>query len=588
MTYKILVVDDEAANVRLLERFFRRQFQVITALSGFEALELLKQHNVSLIISDQRMPGMTGIEFLKQAAQMRQHTVRIILTGYTDVNALVEAINSGVIYKYVTKPWVNEDLQQTVARALEFYETNKKQHELKLHNQRLTQTLRETQQGFVRFVADALDLKDDHAHAHAARTANYAAAIGARFGLEPEELENLSLAAYLHEAVQLGHPGEISRQTTTFIAEEIISGKSGLERVVQSFAAVPQLSETAPALRHQYEFFDGSGAPGGLSGKQIPLYSRVIAIACAYDKLTSQGLSEEPLTHDEAVESLRADSGRRFDGEVVEIFCELKPLEKIRWAISEVARGRNYFAAENRLTPGELIHKVRTELLPEILKLSGTEVSAEPDAPVFDASNLLADDDFESQFAPVGLPAVEEKIDDWLAPSIRFAEAAELLAERTGVLRSDDAYALGLFFNIGEFLLGALFPEKMRALENEGEREKLRHFAQNFGVEPLQISQWLLEACGLPAAATKAIGSADELKRVNYPPALLLRVARQISEMTEANKIAVVNSISPGVLEMLNLNLGRLNRLCDEFVADDNRMEIQREMNDMLLEIQNF
>jgi putative two-component system response regulator len=588
MTYKILVVDDEAANVRLLERFFRRQFQVITALSGFEALELLKQHNVSLIISDQRMPGMTGIEFLKQAAQMRQHTVRIILTGYTDVNALVEAINSGVIYKYVTKPWVNEDLQQTVVRALEFYETNKKQHELKLHNQRLTETLRETQRGFIRFVADALDLKDDHAHGHAARASNYAAAIGSRFGLERDELETLSLASYLHEAVYLGFPGAIPRQTSEFAAKEFQSDKRGLERVVQSFAAVPQISEISTALRHQCELFDGTGSPEGLLGKQIPLYSRIIAIACAYDKMTSPGLSDQPLTHDEAVEFLRANAGKLFDAEVVEIFCEVNPLEKIRRAISETTNGRNYFSAENRLTPDELIHKVKSELLPEILKLSDDAASAEPEVPVFDALKLLAEADFHSPLATADLPVFEEKIDEWLTPSIRFAEAAKLLAERTNVIPPDEAHALGLLFNVGEIFLAALFPEETRALENEDEKEKLRRFAENFGVEPAQISRWILEACGLSPAATKAIGSADELKRVNDPRALLLRVAEQVSKMTEANKIAAVNSISPEILEILNLNLGKLNRICDQFVVKDSRMEIQREMNDLLLEIRNF
>src|SRR5215210_6797600 len=99
MTYKILIVDDEPANLRLLERLFRREYQVISAESGSEALELLKRHDIALIISDQRMPFMTGIEFLKFAAQMRPQTVRIILTGYTDVNALIESINSGIVYK---------------------------------------------------------------------------------------------------------------------------------------------------------------------------------------------------------------------------------------------------------------------------------------------------------------------------------------------------------------------------------------------------------------------------------------------------------------------------------------------------------
>jgi response regulator RpfG family c-di-GMP phosphodiesterase len=178
MKYKILIVDDEPANLRLLERLFRRDYQVISAESGAEALELLKLHNVALIISDQRMPGMTGIEFLKQAAEMRPATVRIILTGYTDVNALVEAINSGVIYKYATKPWVNEDLKQTVVRGLQHYEATKSQHELKQQNARLSEQLKATRQGFIHLILETLNSKDKYAYAHAERTSDYATAIG--------------------------------------------------------------------------------------------------------------------------------------------------------------------------------------------------------------------------------------------------------------------------------------------------------------------------------------------------------------------------------------------------------------------------
>src|ERR1700753_298367 len=117
MNYKIMIVDDEPANLRLLERLFRRDYQVLTAASGAEALRLLEQHDVALLITDQRMPGMTGIELLKHTAPLRPHMVRIILTGYTDVTSLVEAINCGQVYKYVTKPWNNDELRLTVSRA---------------------------------------------------------------------------------------------------------------------------------------------------------------------------------------------------------------------------------------------------------------------------------------------------------------------------------------------------------------------------------------------------------------------------------------------------------------------------------------
>ncbi len=145
MSYKIIIVDDEPANLRVLERLFRRDYEVITAESGEEALQLLGQHDAALLITDQRMPGMTGVELLNHTAPIRPHMVRIILTGYTDVDTLVEAINSSLVYKYVTKPWNNEELRLTVSRALEHYETTKARHELQMANQRLVARLREIQ-----------------------------------------------------------------------------------------------------------------------------------------------------------------------------------------------------------------------------------------------------------------------------------------------------------------------------------------------------------------------------------------------------------------------------------------------------------
>ena len=145
MTYKILIVDDEPANLRSLERLFRADYEVLTASSGADALELLGQHDVALLITDQRMPAMTGIELLQKTVPLRPRMVRIILTGYTDVDALVEAINCGQVYRYVGKPWNNDELKLTVKRALEHYETNKTHYELGLANQRLESTIREIQ-----------------------------------------------------------------------------------------------------------------------------------------------------------------------------------------------------------------------------------------------------------------------------------------------------------------------------------------------------------------------------------------------------------------------------------------------------------
>jgi len=137
MKYKILIVDDEAANLRAFERLFRNDHQVLTAMSAAEALVALETHDVALLISDQRMPEMTGIELLTRTVGLRPHMVRILVTGYTDVSSLIEAINCGHVYKYVTKPWKNEELVITVSRALQHYETMKSRHNLGMENERL-------------------------------------------------------------------------------------------------------------------------------------------------------------------------------------------------------------------------------------------------------------------------------------------------------------------------------------------------------------------------------------------------------------------------------------------------------------------
>ncbi|MGE0631511.1 MAG: response regulator [Pseudobdellovibrionaceae bacterium] len=123
MKHSILCVDDELDNVEALERLFRKKYSVLKATSGKQALALLDENpNLALIISDQRMPEMTGVEFLAKSLATHPHTTRILLTGYTDIESVIAAINSGQIYRYVTKPWDPNDLLTAVDRAIERFE----------------------------------------------------------------------------------------------------------------------------------------------------------------------------------------------------------------------------------------------------------------------------------------------------------------------------------------------------------------------------------------------------------------------------------------------------------------------------------
>jgi len=128
--YVLLLVDDENANLKALSSILENDYEILTATDGYEALELVKNESnperINMIISDQRMPRMTGVEFLKHTISITPKTIRIILTGYTDINVIISSINDGKIYKFITKPFDPQDLKITVKRALENYDLEEK------------------------------------------------------------------------------------------------------------------------------------------------------------------------------------------------------------------------------------------------------------------------------------------------------------------------------------------------------------------------------------------------------------------------------------------------------------------------------
>ncbi len=119
--YPILYVDDEVQNLRVFELTFRRDFRVMTAESAAQGLEILSNYPVAVVLSDQRMPDVEGVEFLRRVRELDSRVLRILVTAYGDTKILGDAINHGNIYRYVAKPWEPEDLRLTVQRAIEVY-----------------------------------------------------------------------------------------------------------------------------------------------------------------------------------------------------------------------------------------------------------------------------------------------------------------------------------------------------------------------------------------------------------------------------------------------------------------------------------
>ncbi len=126
----ILYIDDEVNNLNAFKASFRRIYTVFTATSAEEAEKLLVDHNFHIIISDQRMPKMTGIEFFESILERYPEPIRILLTGYADINAVIDAINKGQVYKYFSKPWSEDELKHNIEKAYEVYSLRKENKEL--------------------------------------------------------------------------------------------------------------------------------------------------------------------------------------------------------------------------------------------------------------------------------------------------------------------------------------------------------------------------------------------------------------------------------------------------------------------------
>ena len=318
MTYKLLIVDDEQPNLRLLERLFGGEYECFTASSGPAAIKLLEQHDVAIIITDQRMPGMSGIELLKATASLRPHMVRILLTGYTDVEALVETINCGLVYMYFTKPWNNDDLKLKVSRARDHYENNKKRSSLELANNRLAQKLQAVTLTVVKSLLEMCRSRNEDEYQHALRVCKYANAIAQQLEMSEHEINELAAAALLHN---LNGP-EGSNTVRHRAAGKSAAQQSHADCELQLLESIPELANVTDMIRMQRENFDGSGDPMGLGGEQIPLGARIIRVADEYD-LMLRPKASAPMLHHEAMRFLNQRSGKQFDPALVKIMSEL-------------------------------------------------------------------------------------------------------------------------------------------------------------------------------------------------------------------------------------------------------------------------
>jgi response regulator RpfG family c-di-GMP phosphodiesterase len=320
MKYKILVVDDESANIRLLERLFSSDYLVKSATSGKEALTLMADHEFAAIISDQRMPEMTGIEFLTHASEINPLAVKIILTGYTDAEALIDAINSGVVYRYITKPWINYELKQTVKRALQHYQTLLAQRMLQQDSVLLRNEIGELEVSFDQFVKSTVNLIDLNSFVRASRISRFATEIAVNLELARQEIDDLILAIFLRELLLAQPQGPDPSSADPKSAETSVNN---FERGMRLMNRIPYFSKILPIICHMSERYDGTGDPDRLRSGSIPICSRILAAVAAYEELTEPRDEDPSLSHMEAIEKLRSEAGSRFAPKVIEALFDI-------------------------------------------------------------------------------------------------------------------------------------------------------------------------------------------------------------------------------------------------------------------------
>lgn len=343
----LLFIDDEANILAALKRLFRPLgYNILSAESGAEALALLEKEPVDLVISDMRMPHMSGAELLEQIRTKWPEVVRILLTGYSDLESTIAAINRGEIYRYISKPWDDNDIVLIVREALERKRlleekqrlealTLRQNDELKELNASLEEKVRQrTAQlnealehlkkdyfATIQVFANLMELRKGAMAGHSRRVAELCRGIARQMGVPESDIQTIETAALLHNIGKIGLPDRLLEQPYFDLpyADRAEFDKHPL-RSAAALMALDPLVQAAELIRHHREHYDGMGNRSGLRGEDIPLGARILLVASDYDALLEGQLGHERMAPDQALETIEKGSGLRYDPSVVHAF----------------------------------------------------------------------------------------------------------------------------------------------------------------------------------------------------------------------------------------------------------------------------
>lgn len=373
----LLLVDDEENILKAIRRALRSiNVHVLMATSGKQGLELLAQQPVNLIISDMRMPEMTGAEFLSQAAQNYPDIPRILMTGYSDMESTIQAINDGQISNYLPKPWNDESLKSIVADGLQ-------STQLKLHNEYLTkqliekqtalealnqslektvedrtqeviqkskkleianQQLNNTHNSMVSLISNILALRDEQGCKISELKASIARDIAERLDLSEDEVQSISNATLLSNIGKMTFTDKVlDKPYNTFSKSELDSFRKFPVLGEAVLIGIPGLEEESKIIRSQFERYNGSGFPDGLMNENIPIGSKILSVARDYVELIQGRYTGKPFEEPKARSEIKKYSGERYSPQIVEIFIDI--IEK--YSLDSIAENEKRISARD-------------------------------------------------------------------------------------------------------------------------------------------------------------------------------------------------------------------------------------------------
>ncbi|MCP5041450.1 MAG: response regulator [bacterium] len=349
--HAVLFVDDEVNILKAIQRLLRNEpWRVLTATDPNEALEIMRRTPAQVVVTDQRMPSMSGVDFLSRVRDQHADVIRMMLTGYTEMNIAVDAINKGEIYRLITKPWNDDELRATLRQAFDHHDlkseikrlnsvsreqnfklqdmnrnletkVRERTKQLALKNQELSTAYIQT----IRALAEAIDAKDSYTRGHSERVAVYASRVARQMNMRKELIERVYFAGLLHDVGKIGIPDAIITKPARLDREEYDEIKKHPEIGAKILEPVEFLRHIVPCVRHHHEWFDGcdSGYPLRLTGDQIPQPSRIILVADTVEAMTSDRPYRNALPLESVVRELHKYSGSQFDPACVDACLKL-------------------------------------------------------------------------------------------------------------------------------------------------------------------------------------------------------------------------------------------------------------------------